>query len=94
MAFIKSLLSKVTIAVAAGAAEQSVRHAVSDAWNKRKQNKNGEQDAALGDVDTKPVHPVKRFFSDKMDEFRKRRAATEYVKQQKSSGDEEPTDEN
>lgn len=58
MAFFRQLLSKVTIAIAAGAAEQSVRHAVSEAWTKHKQAKGEATDATLGGDKVPTMNPL------------------------------------
>lgn len=88
MAFLKQLASKVAIAVAAGAAEQSVRHAVSDAWKKRKEAKGEAQDNATTEEGTTPTNPIGKFFSDKWAKFKADREAREYLAKQEETTDE------
>jgi hypothetical protein len=90
--FIKQLVSKVAIMTAAGAAEQTAKHAASEWWQKRKQKK-ADQEEGFGEVEVAPASllPVaegkhfpnlKELVMSKVNKFKQDRAGREWLKRQ------------
>lgn len=83
MGFIKSLVSKVAVAVAVGAAEQSARHATNDWWKGRKQTQGEKQDDQEVPV-VDPPRPFNMFRSmaDRVQAYREKREAKAWLAKQ------------
>ena len=84
MSFVKNLVSKVTIAIAAGAAQQTAIHHTTEWWNKRKQNKDDDTIENIGEP--KPasslLDTVTKPASDFWTRFKANRDARKYVGEQ------------
>jgi hypothetical protein len=94
MSFIKNLISKVTIAVAAGAAQQTAVHHTTEWWNKRKQNKDDETVENIGEPksDGSLLETATRPFSDFIARFKANRDARKYVGEQTQAKPSEESD--
>lgn len=98
MSFIKDIVSKVTIAIAAGAAQQTAVHHTTEWWNKRKQNKDDDTIENIGEPKTASslLETATKPFSGFLTRFKANRDARKYVGEQASAApveDESDSDE-